>query len=187
MSDTDVQKQKTPLHQAVLDLAAVCQQIDESADITDVLIKTLGELKQGLVTAVDRNILFEKSLKAQIATAKEMKDSWTHRQKVLESVKESHSGYMLAAIASSGGLPFKGTQGEIRAQASPPSMDLTIKTDRRSFETITAQDAEQIPLKYVTETTLLSLNKDAIREDLQNGVELSFAKLTRGRHIRIYI
>jgi hypothetical protein len=187
MQDSDIEKKKTPLHQAALDLAAICRQIDDSEEIPNALIKTLGEFKAELAHSIDRNILFKKSLEAQIAMSKEMKDSWAHRQKVLELVKENHSGYMLSAISQAGGVPFKGTHGEIRAQQSPPSMELTIKTDRRSFETLDPKDAETIPMKYITETRILSLNKEAVREDLQNGVEVPFAKFVRHKHIRVYI
>lgn len=188
MQDTDIEKKKTPLHQAALDLSAVCQAVDELDDIPAVLLSIVGELKAELSSSVDRQILFRKMVDSQIDNAKQMKDAWSHRQKVLENVKASHDGYMLSSIVGST-IPFRGQQGEIKAQQNPVSMVLEIKTDRRSIESVTSEDLERlkVPIRYVQENTFLSLNKDAIKKDLQDGVELGWARLVRNKHIRIYI
>jgi hypothetical protein len=143
-----------------------------------------------LADAVDRRIYFLQFLEAQIEHVKKMAKAWAERGRILENledrIKESTKQVILS---SEGALKLKGTTGELSVQKSPVSMHLSFEPMRKSYEIVTDDivSKHEIPAKYLQHIELLQLNKTAIRDDLQAGVELSFAKLVRNNHVRLKI
>ena len=190
MTDITIKK-RTPLELAALDFAAVLNQIEAlDGDLDQAVLSTFGELKLELAEAVDRRIYFLQYLESQIEHVEKMKKAWSERQRVLETlqdrIKESTKQTIMNTDAK---LKLKGTTGELSLQKSPPALYLSFDVHRKSYEIVTDDEIakHKIPTKYLQHVELLQLNKIAIREDLQAGVELNFAKLVRNSHIRIRV
>jgi hypothetical protein len=184
-------KKRTPLELAALDFAAVLNQIEMlDGDLDQAVLSTFGELKLELADAVDRRIYFLQFLESQIEHVKKMAQAWTERRRILESLEDRiKESTKLVIERSEGAMKLKGNTGELSVQKSPVSMHLSFEPMKKSYEIVTDDlvSKHEIPAKYLQHVELLQLNKTAIREDLQAGIELSFAKLVRNTHIRIRI
>lgn len=189
MTDITIKK-RAPLEMAALDFAALLQQIEELEDIDQAVLSTFGEMKLELADAVDRRIYFLQFLESQVEHVDKMVKAWQSRKKVLQNLTERMEESTKHTILSANGkLKLSGTTGELSVQRSPPKLDLLFEPMRKSFDVLTHDVASkyEIPSKYIQHTEFLQLNKDALREDLQAGIELSWAKIVRGNHIRIKI
>ena len=184
-------KKRTPLELAALDFAAVLNQIEQlDGNLDQAIMSTFGELKLELAEAVDRRIYFLQFLESQIEHVEKMEKAWRERRRVLDNLNERIKESTKATIiAQEGNMKLKGTTGELAVQKSPPAVQYSFESFKKSYDVITDDMVSkyEIPAKYLQPVELLQLNKVAVREDLQAGVELSFAKLVRGNHIRIRV
>ena len=156
---------------AATTLEKICDQIDNSMEVTDMLRETFLESVDNLEAAVDRRISFIKYAESQIAAAKRMRDQWQDRaerfEKIVDSVEESTKMFM----KSYPNMPYKGKLGSLRLQKnSVPALII---------------DREELDVSdeyFVHHTTL---NKSKIKEELMNGKDIEGARLEYGEHLRI--
>jgi len=186
-----VTKKRAPLELAALDFAAVLNQIEQlDGDLDQAILSTFGELKLELAEAVDRRIYFLQFLESQIEHVEKMEKAWKERRRILENLNERiKESTKTTIIANDGSMKLKGTTGELAVQKSPPSVEYAFDFSKKSFDIVTDDivSKHKIPAKYLQHLELLQINKSAVREDLQAGIELGFAKLNRGSHVRVKI
>lgn len=158
--------------EAATSLEALCAEIDTAPELTEAIKDLFVESVADLEKSVDRRISYIKYAESQIVAAKESAHQWVRRQRHFESMLEKIKQNTVEVIKANPGVPYKGNLGVLKVQKNPaPSVVL-------------ADDClERIPSQYIR--VIQTVNRDAVKEDLKNGIEVAGAKLEWGEHLRV--
>ena len=123
----------------------------------------------------------EEAVKAQIATLKNWLERVGSRRAALHAAVE-------AAIQESPGVPFTLPSGEpVRLQKNGGMPALRLELDEtlgtKSVKDILAYDTK-VPERYRKLDVYTVLDRHAIRQDLIDGVDIAWASLEQGEHLR---
>lgn len=172
---------KVPMAFAMSTLAAMCDAIDNGAELDDALVAQFQEAKLDLVEAIDRRVAFFRYLQGQIAAAKAARDAWQDDYKRLQAIEEKFKEKTKELVEAHPDLPKEGTIGKLAVQANPPSVKLTFEDRKLTRHVI---DFFGVDEKYIKTETTYTLNAKLVADDLKAGVELPWARLEQGTHIR---
>ena len=182
---------KIPLDVAAADLSQVANLLEENGDMDYALLKVFGEKQALQEAAVDRNFLFHQYTKSMVQMAKEMEANWKAKKGFLTNVLESHKERLQSILEQNNKIPFRGKQGKIALQKSPPGMSLAIPTVKKTFEMVAEKDIQGLDQerkdRYFPKVLIQTIDKEKIKEDLKAGDQLPFAVLTQDNHVRFRI
>jgi hypothetical protein len=178
---------KMPLDWAATQLTMLCDIVDNGGDLSDSMVTLFGETKTALADATDRRILFWNYCENQIDHAKEMQKEWAERKQRLDAILTLFKNKTAAIIEENENLPFEGRHGHLRIQNNPPSLKLAFDVQdvtARSVVSLSQVETFKIDPKYLARMELFTVVKDAVKKDLLNGAELTWAKIEQGKSLR---
>lgn len=179
---------KLPMIIAAQDLERVCEAIDERG-ANEALEKLLAEGAVSLSNSVDRRIYFLELAKDRIKTFKRIRKELLEASKRLEHAIAACKERTISIMEEFPNLPYRGELGRFKAQNdSVGEVSLPeIRTTEASVRNIVdAQDIKkhQIDEKFYEAKTYYTLMIGAIRTALENGEDVPWASITKGRHLR---
>jgi hypothetical protein len=175
---------------AASQLAELCRVIDNGEDVDEVMLAMFEETGKALSDSVDRRQAFAEALKAAIATAKEHKKSVDSYQKQLERAQTRLKEITKEIMELHPDLPYKNSLGKKLAivRNSKPSVkydfELTYKSVRNIMPDGCGPFNEAEIVEYVKTVEVLTLDTGKVLADLEAGVELPWASLIQGTHLR---
>lgn len=180
-------KKKTSL--AVLSHAFVdlCNEIDDQEEVSDALVEKFMNVELAHTEKCDAWIYNLDQVKSRIAFLKERKKRIEQGYKFAQNLEIRMKEYVKYQIENND-IPFKGTEGVIKLQASPKKVDHNITVENKTvYNAVDISIADLIPdcQEYLKSHTYYSIDLAKIKADLKSGKELSFASLSKGTHVRI--
>ncbi len=185
-----VERTKMPLHWAARLLSDLCDQVDNSPEMTHTMIQAIQSAGVALAEAIDRRKALmwaiDGSLKAARGARAEI-DSYVQRLKgIQELLKETTK----QAMEADPNLPWKDSVGRkltLSANSQPSlKLDFDMK-DKRTFTNLVHDETVamfDIPPRFLNRITVTTLNSDALKAALAAGQKISWAELEHGRHVR---
>lgn len=172
---------KIPLAFAAMLLAKVSDDI-ESGNLDATLITAFEDAKLATSEAVDRRIAFDGFIKAAINQCKETAKGWRDEAAKLEKAHKRFLERTKEIVEANPDIPFQGNLGKFAIQANPPSVAYEFEEFDLNEALI---DTLGIDPQYVVIETTYRINKQKISQDLKNGVEIPWAKLTQSKRLTI--
>lgn len=175
------------LTESIRFIANLCEQIDSGADIDQFIQAEFAQAKLNLSDAVGRTVLRLDGLEAAISHSKENRDAWAARAQSLERVYDKIKAATLEAVKAAGDVACISKHGKLSVQKSTPALQLDVKTKTTTVRHVVDLDdghAPAIDQKYLTRQEIFSLNTEEIKADLAQGIEIPWARMTRGEHLR---
>jgi hypothetical protein len=184
---SELTETRIPLAVAAENLAKILHAIDEG-DVGETIAAVLDSERLNLSAAVSRRVVFFELLSSTLQMAEEKRDAWKRKVEQLKHVEKRIKDATIQAMQIDNTVKKIGEDGNLCLQDSPPALVLNVETSSRSFGNIISDDAAKtIPQKYLVQTNFLQLNTAELKKDLDAGIELPFASLKRGVHLRIRI
>lgn len=185
-----VVKAKLPLHWATRILADLCDQVDESPELSDALLQAFKAAAVSHAESIDRRKALmwaiEGSLKAARGARAEV-DAYVQRLKAIaEKVKLTTK----EAMQEAPDLPWKDSVGRKLTLAKNAEEKLILSFDvkaKRTFTNLVHSETVRmfdIPEKYLKRITVTLLDSDAIKADLAAGVSIMWAEAKRDFNVR---
>lgn len=155
-------------------LELLCEKIDDlEGEIPNGLLELFAETNLEHTQKVDNYLFVLDRLRRDSAYYSQRSAKILQRAKTCESLEKAIKERLKQNIIAYPDLPWKSSDGDkLRVQENPESLVIEPLAD--------------IPIKYFNEKTVISVDREKIKEDLKNGVVLEWAKLERGTHLRIY-
>lgn len=184
------QPPKIPLAYAAGVLADLLEILeDEKGNIDERIDAEFRELATlSLETAVARRISLIASINSTIEATKAKAEAYRRRGQQLAAILERVKKLALETVEAHPELEFKSDIGRLTAQKSPPALELDIEYDDRRINYVVTADEElkhKIPQKYLTLISVMALDTEALKRDLTQGAEFTWARLKQNRHLRI--
>lgn len=168
-----------PLALAAQTLSAICDAVDESPNIDEVLTRTFNDAQLQLEAEVDKRIAFDMWSKNQLDAAKEGYRYFRERAASLEEVRTRFKERMTQAMLANPNLPFRGRLGKVSCVENPKGVDYTFG-DRTLDESVI--DFFAIPAEYVKTKISYEIDHQKVKADLAAGKELGWAKPAAPKH-----
>lgn len=178
---------KVPLAEAAETFAIVCNAIDEG-NLDETIVAIFNQTRLDLATAVDRRVCFLNFCTSSMQAAKETRNAWAERARQLEALEERIKVLTIDQIKSSGLEQAKGDLGRLCIQNNPEALSLDFDLHDMMVNRVIDPifiEVNAVPDKYLKKIAAYQLDTKQIKEDLQAGETLPWAKLTRGQHLRI--
>ncbi len=179
------ENKKPSLYSAIADLELICQEIDNSVEISEALNHRFNDLNASVSERVDAAVWFRKAIAASIGSVKETADAWRAKLKTLEALDVRFDQYLLECISTHNGEPLRGDEGALAAVKNPPAIKYGVPLLDKSYTKILDKVMEyDIPQEYLEMVSFFKINTEAVKAALDSGKELSFAKKTQGERIK---
>ncbi len=184
-----VSGQTTTLARCASELEQVCAELDANdGEITSEMIARFDDAKLGLEVKVDGWIKYLEMIKVMAGAAKERKERSAKAQKTLENLERRLKEYVKSLIEATPGVPFKSPAGTLAVQRNPEAVKYTFDfPDKTFYRTVDAAlvDMEPSLNAFVKSFQVLVIDGEKVKEALKSGVDLPWATLDRGSHLRI--
>lgn len=167
--------------------AQICAAIDDG-NLNETIVKLFNEQRLDLRPNVDVRIGFLRLCSAAIQSAKETRDAYRERVKQLEHVEDLVKKATLSIMAVHEKIVVEGDTGRLCVQKNPEALDLGFDVSELVVNRVIDPaliEAHNIPDKYLKKIAAYQLDTKQIKEDVKASVELPWAKLSKGTHIRI--
>lgn len=192
---------KTPFHFAASELDALMDRIDQELEhapasllggpnpIDTALVPFLESKRLELAEAVDRRIYFFQYLEDQIERGTKNREQWASYVKRLKDLYDRIEAKTIETMQLHPDLNYKGEAGQLKVQLNGAAKLVTsLLLTNKSVSNIV--DLEQIreagvPDGYLESITYLVLNKEKVIADLKNGLQLPWARLEKGNHLKV--
>lgn len=177
---------KPSLFNASNHLSYLMDQIDEGADLTESLIAEFNQTREEISLAIDRRKYVLAESDARIEAAKKMISDAKDFIKKIENVKHKIKSTTLKSLKLNPDCVFKDSLGrKVSIRKSPGKVSFDIKKSSTSISNVvepdTALDPEIAP--YISERTYYVIDTDRVKRDLNDGKDLSFARLDKSEYI----
>lgn len=177
---------KITLREAASSLETLCEELDDLEKIGPLLEKLFEEKEEDLKKAVDRRIRYFLYLNASIEQAKQMRDAWIKRARILESAKhyiEENTKFIMAGV---NGLKFKGDLGELRVQKnSVPTLKIPKELSNIEGKFLEPEQAESLGVYKECLKLGYKFSSTLVKEKLKDGQDIPGFSLEYGSHVRI--
>lgn len=182
---TDLPSNKIPLALAADNFATICEAID-NGNLNETIDALFSEARLELTAAVDRRVLFLQFISGNIEKAEKVRDAWKTRVEQLKHVEKRVKDKTIDVMQAQQTVQYNGEIGKLCLQANPPALELKIPVGSKSFNNILdGKYIADIPNEYLKTISFVQLDTAALKRDLDEGVEVPFAELKRGTHLRI--
>lgn len=168
-------------------LEQLAERLDAGEPLTPLFQAIFAQAKLEHVQGVADAINFCASLEALLLGAKRGRDAWAERARQLKSALEAFKAEAVKARAAYPNLPWTDTYGARLSLCNNSSASLVHDlplSDMTARGVLEQEDVDRLPAKYVKIVSYLTLNAAAVKEDLKAGVQLPWARLERGQHVR---
>lgn len=186
---TELQTQplRIPFSYAAQTLATLCDRVDAGEDLDALLVAEFKGAQLDLMDSVARRVSFFRFCESAIEAAKKARDAWADQWRRFETILMKVKTITVETMQEHPDLPYKAEAAELRLQKNPPSIEIGAPTKEMTFR-YTVDDetvkTREIPETFLKTTTVTQLNIEAIREHINAGGELPFAKKVQGSHVR---
>lgn len=202
MPDQLVPIKRGGLAEAAAELEAVCDEIDNHDGVlTEEMLARFNHAELSLAHRVDCWINYVDGAKALVAHLKDRKERATKAYRAAQNLESRLRGFLCLQLQSRPGIPFKGEKegSLVLCKNSQLKLWIAYEADERTHpETLAIRDKtvydvvpdellmiEPSMSNYVKERAFKTLNKELLREDLKNGLQLGWARTEQGHHVRI--
>lgn len=186
-------KQLAALAEAAQTLSLLCEKVDEGGALDEGILSIFGQTKDALIASIARPIHFRVTLKDAIKSAKENKALWDKRLEILELCIKEFDREIMLIMKENPNLPYASDAGafKIIRNGGKQAINLTFQAIPKSISNVIGgEDIEthKIPSRYINIASYYTLNSEAVRDDLEKGKELAWAKLLpRGERLEVRI
>jgi hypothetical protein len=169
------------------------------------LQEILGDLEVDLKASVDKRISFFDYIGKRsagktpgsgiIGKCEELYRTYREAMERAIALREKVEESTLEIIHLNPGIIFQGDLGKLAAQRNSASkLEVDIPLTQKSFSNVmeVAEDdanmtglSSLIPDEYITTIIIKQLNTQKLKEDLEAGKEITWAKTERGNHLRV--
>lgn len=166
-------------------LSELWQTVLDMGNLDEFLTSELSRASLNVSGNVDRCLSRIDAIEADLDRLKKNKDLYQAAYKRLDDALFMMRSKIKDIVAQSG-MPFEGDLGTMSVQRSGASLDLIPETRKYTYSNcLNTEDIEyySIPQKYLNHITVMTLNTDAVKKDLEKGEVLSWAKLHHGTHL----
>lgn len=166
---------------AAEDLAEVCREIEDyegmpsdELNVMEALEKRFDLANAHLESSIDRRKAFIAELKSKVEQGREVKKNIDKVLKRLNRLETSLKAMTLYAMHQMPNQPFRDSMGrKLSLQKSPP----VVKVDE-------GLELASLPEQYLKSELVYSIDKEALKADLELGVEIPWARLERTEYVR---
>ena len=142
----------------------------ENPDVPDEMVQAaLNEVEGDFEDKAENVVKLMKSIEGDIKAFKEEETRLYTRRKSLENKVKNLKEYLEGNLKALGKREIKGKIFTLRIQKNAPKLII--------------EDLESIPKEYLE--TYIEANKNKIKDDLKNGIEIAGAKLEASESLRI--
>jgi hypothetical protein len=186
----ELQPPKVHLGYSANALSTICEAIESSDDLDETMVALFNETSRQLSAGVGRRKAAARAIRFSIEQAKAYEKQVTHHRKRLESALDKLKQMTKEIVEAHPDLPFKDELGKkltIVANAKAGvkyDFDLGHKTVRNIIAFDQPPVYEEEWKKYVKTEMYHVLDTGRVLADLEKGVELPWARLERGTHLR---
>jgi hypothetical protein len=123
-----------------------------------------------------------------IGKAQELYRAYREKMEIAERLRDRIKSQTLAIIESNRDIKFEGNLGRLASQASPAKLVIDLKLDSKNFNYLISPDDPdlmQIPEKYLKVITTMQIDTEKLKQDLQAGEFVPWARLEKGTHLRV--
>lgn len=162
--------------------------IDEATEITNEQIDEFMLLREEREKKIDGWIGYRDRAKHFVAELKERRDRFQTAYKTGQSLQkylDQRIKYHMENDKT--GLVFKGKElGTLSLVNNQKAVAHIVPLESVRFDNVVKDDFyKQVCADYLKEVTFRVLDKAKVKVDLLSGIELSWAKLEQGKHIRV--
>lgn len=189
MSDL-VKQEKIPLALGAHMAAQIMEMMDNEETIDNILLSLFDVSMANVSDAVDRRIAFLQIKDATTAYLKSMYTRFKERASMLEDLTARLKEDTKHIIESNPGVPLKGKTGAFRLHKNPSKVSYVFeRKDITIHNAVPIETLEffSVPSRYTKEFHIFALDTNAIKKDLDDGVQMDWAKPEQGSHVRIKI
>jgi hypothetical protein len=170
-------------------LESLCDEVDESDTIPEDLIERFAGAQLQHAQKCDAYVAVIRGLQHNAAYYSVRAEQLSRRAKTCERVEKAIKERLLFLINENPGITFKSTDGDkIAARDNQEALKHDVPVRSRSYSNIIdnvhSMSVNDI-LQFVDVVTFHCLNTAKVKEHLQKGKELSWAKLVKSKHLRI--
>lgn len=178
--------------EAAATLTTICNAIDNGADLDETMLELFNTTATQLSEGVDRRKGAARYLKGAIEQAKAYEEQVTSHRKKLESALAKLKVMTKEIVEANPDIPFKDGLGKKLSivKNSKPSVKYDFELTYKSVRNVLPTFRDELPLsdeellRYGVPSEFLALDTGKVLADLQAGVELSWAELAQGYHLR---
>lgn len=168
-------------------LALLMATIDDMDEIDDATIDEFMSLNKERTEKIDAWIAVRDRLTSYLQEKKAQKEravkAYEHAGNALKTFNNRLKYHMENDKTSK---LFVGTTGTVTLQNSPKKLDHSISVQPVSLNSIVNDEFDaDLCQDYLTEQTYMVLDTAKLKKDLQSGVEVPWAKLEQGKHVRV--
>lgn len=165
----------------------LCDKIDQADEIEEGVVENFMAVKGELSDKVDVWIYKLDQGKSWTQFIKDRKKRVEKGYKFAQNIEKRMKSYIKYQLENAT-VPFKGLEGTIYLHGNAEKVDHTIKTENKTVHN--AIDESVLDLvpdinPYVKTKSFHFLDVTKVKEDLKAGKKLSFAKITKGSHVRV--
>jgi hypothetical protein len=182
---------KVFLGYAASTLTTICNAIDNGADLDETMLELFDATATQLSEGVGRRKAVARTLKAAIEQAKAYKAQVDSHQKSLESALTRLKAMTKEIVEANPDIPFKDELGKklTIVKNSKPSVRYDFEMTSRSLRNILPWERPEDIIAaglgdYMQEEKIYTLCTGEVLEDLEAGIELPWARLAQGYHLR---
>jgi len=170
-------------------LEALCDEVDESDSLPSDLLERFAGAQLQHAQKCDAYVAVIRGLQHNAAYYSTRAEQLSRRAKTCERVEKAIKERLLFLINENPGISFKSTDGDkIAARDNQEALKHYIPVRNRSYSNIIdnvhSMSVNDI-LQFVDVVTFHCLNAAKVKEHLQSGKDLSWARLTKSQHLRI--
>lgn len=176
------------LAEVQINLETLMRVIDDEEQLSDETIDEFLALKKEREEKIDGWIGYRDHAKHFVAELKERRDRFQKAYRAAKNVEKRLNERIKYHLENDQtGVPFKGADlGTLYLAKSPKSVaHLAPCEDKQVYGVITDPFYLNVCEPYLKEVTFKVLDKKKVREDLEAGVELSWATIEQGKHVRV--
>lgn len=172
-------KSQEPLALAAQTLAQLCDEVDSSDRIDEVLLAAFDGAKLQLETEIDRLIHFDKMSKDRQNAYKDAARYYRDQADYMEDIRSRFKARVTEVMLANPNLPFRGRLGKISCVENQPSVDYAFGDKHVTDEVI---DFYGIPADYLKEKVSYEVDHARVKAELLAGKELPWARLKPTSH-----
>lgn len=178
------------LNDLMTHLEAMQDFIDQAPEITKEMIESHLSAVGAVNDKVDRLIGFIERMQIESAAAYAKAEMYKRRGDVLENSMQNAKEYAKAMVLLNPDLEYRGTKGKLTVQRVADKLVYNIEKQRYSSTNVIAEHdilSGAVDPKYVTPKTVMVIDNDKVKKDIEAGVAVPFAKLEENKSLRIRI
>lgn len=177
-----------PFMHSALELAELCQEIEsEEGELSAALIARFKQAEAHLAWSIDRRKAFMVEVKARKQMGKDRIAQIQKVIKTLENIEDELKAITAHAIRNAPGIKFRDSLGQgVTLRKTKPCLKITAGSPLSLTHTLPGYlegFTQEVAPQYVVPVITYVIDKVAVREDLEAGAILPWARLEQGEAV----